>query len=132
MRAEEIEGRLAGLQTHGPSVALRARVLAGARDVWMRRTEARLAFGRFLRGWVATIAAAMLVCAVISWREEALSARYFASRSACEDSSEKVLRAVCAEVGLNHGYAARWAFVWREQRRSGGGLAPLWREMVIQ
>lgn len=132
MKDEEIEGRLAGLQMRGPSMAMRARLLSGARDEWMRRIEARLAFGRFLRGWVATIAAAVLLCAGISWREEALSARYFASRSACEDSSEKVLRAVCAEVGLNHGYAARWAYVCRERRGAGEGLAPLWRDLMIQ
>jgi hypothetical protein len=132
MNLEEIEARLAEFRTPEPDPGLRVRTLACAGAEWVRRARARLIFRRFVRGWAVAVAAAVLICAAIGWREESLTARCFASRPAEVDRFERALRSVCAEVGLNDGYAARWALLQRERRGQEAVAARLWREMVIQ
>ena len=132
MKVDEIEDRLALFRTRGPSPAFRARVLADARGEWIRRTGARIAFWRFVLGWTMALVTVVLLCAVVSWREESLTGGCFVARNGMEEASERVLSALCAEVGLDHSYAARWAFVSRERRNSGSAPILLWREPVIQ
>ncbi|HPA19016.1 MAG TPA: hypothetical protein PLU30_14805 [Verrucomicrobiae bacterium] len=132
MRPKEIEGRLAGLQARGPTPGLRAQLLADAREEWVRRKVARLAFWQFVRGWLAVVSAAVMICAGISWREESVTARCFARQGETVDPCEMALREVCAEVGLNHGYADRWASVIRERRAPGKGRMALWEELAIE
>lgn len=132
MSSEDVERRLAGLRIPDAGWGLRTRVLARAGEEWILRSRSRRSIRRFLGRWAAAVAAAILLSAGISWREESLTVRCFASRPLGEDPSERALSVVCAEAGLNHGYAARWAAVLRGRRASEGGVARLWREMAIQ
>lgn len=132
MDFELMEKRLAGLRAKGFGGALRARVLGVAREAWGDRIEARAALWRLLRGWAMAVAAVVITCGAISWREESLTARCLVSRPAAGDALGDVLRSVCSEVGLNHGYAARLALIVRARPDPAEGLAPSWREWVNQ
>ncbi len=132
MDPESIEGRLAGLCLRGSDAALRARVLGAAREAWGDRVSGRAALWRLVRGWAMAVAAVLVACGAISWREESLTARHMVSRPVSGDAREDVLRKVCSDVGLNHGYAARLALIVRARRGPAKGLAPSWREWVNQ
>ncbi len=130
MDPESIEGRLAGFCLRGSDAALRARVLGAAREAWGDRIDARAALWRLVRRWAIAVAAVLVACGAISWREESLTGRCLVSRPAAGDAWEDVLRSVCSEVGLNHGYAARLALIVRARPDPAEGLAPSWREWV--
>lgn len=132
MDTEDIERRLATLHAKPPGPGLRGRILASARETWAARVDATMALWEPARSWGMAIAATMLVCAAISWREEHLMADRFSHSLVAEDASERALRVLCAEVGLDHGYAARWALISREAARTGDEMASLRRELAIQ
>lgn len=132
MISDDIEGRLTGLQVCRPTPAMRAWLLAGAREEWLRRSAERRAFWRFIRGWLATVSAAVIICAGVSWREESATARHFAGRPETVDPFDRALSDLCADVGLNHGYAARWAFMIRERTAPGWYRTTPWEVLVVE
>ena len=132
MIPDEIEDRLTGFQTRRTTPAMRARLLTTAREEWLLRSAERRALWRFIGRWFASVSAAVIICAGISWREESATARYVASRPGTVDPFDRALREVCADVGLNHGYAARWAFMIRERTASRWYRATLWEVLVVE
>lgn len=132
MITDEIEGRLTGLRARRPTPGMRARLLTGAREEWLLRSAERRAFWRFIGGWFAVVSAVVMICAGISWREESATARYLASRPETVDPFDRALHNLCAEVGLNHGYAARWAFMIRERTAPMWDLPTPWAVLVVE
>lgn len=110
MSPDRIGQDLARLRTAPPSPGLQTRILAVAREEWMRRSAARRALRIAAWRWAAAIAAVWVVCIGVSIREDALTSRALAaSRPAApaprRDGAIEILR----EAGLNGAYARLWA-----------------------